>query len=63
MFFHVSDGFTKKKFGWWVGGVSSIQVYFGIVFNSCETSTVEGLQVTLTPTVRVAGGWVEGVDK
>ena len=21
----VSDGFPKKKFGWWVGGVSSIQ--------------------------------------
>ena len=25
-------GFQKKKFGWrWVGGVSSIQVYFGFV--------------------------------
>ena len=22
-------GFQTKKFGWWVGGVSSIQVYFG----------------------------------
>ena len=26
-------GFQKQKFGWgwWVGGVSSIQVYFGFV--------------------------------
>ena len=30
---HVSDGFQKKSLdgGGWVGGVSSIQVYFGFV--------------------------------
>ena len=29
---HVSDGFPNKKFGWgWVGGVSSIQVFFWIL--------------------------------
>ena len=26
---HVSDGFPQTKFGWLVGGVSSIQVFLG----------------------------------
>ena len=31
---HDSDGFPKKKFGLgWVGGVSSIQFFWGIFFN------------------------------
>ena len=49
---HVSDGFTKtKKIGWgWVGGVSSIQFYFGIFLNFAKSLILSLLRNCTLPT-------------